>query len=223
MNACAPHLAIAGPAPRWQRARRVDLRPSPTPAAEPHPEADADREAMRRVAAGDRAALRGLYERLARRVQALGVHLLKDAAEAEDLVQETFVEVWRRREEYDPAKSQVVHWVLMMARSRALGRLRARESARRRDDAAAAEAGDAVEAPRALRAVEAREAREQVGAALAALPEEQRRCIELAYYEGLSQSEIAEAMHEPLGTVKTRVRRGLLRLGQLLRGGEETP
>lgn len=221
MQASARRREVAAGARRWQRAPA--LAPSTSP---PSPDAalllelERDRACVKRLAGGDRGALRELYDRYARRVQALGLHLLRDAGEAEDLVQETFVDVWRRREEYDAARGSVLSWVLVIARSRALTRLRAQKSAQRRDDEVAREGADEVQAPTALRAVEAREAQSQVSAALATLPPEQRQALELAYFEGLSQSEIAERTQEPLGTVKTRVRLGMQKMARLLLGGE---
>ena len=163
------------------------------------------------VALGD---LRSLYEACAGRVHAMAYQLLRDRAEAEDVVQETFLEAWRHAERYDPARGPREAWVVLIGRSRALDRLRARGSAAR---AAARSAGEpAAPAAPPLELVEARQRRGRLEAALAGLPSPPRQAIELAFYAGLPQSEIAAQLGEPLGTVKTRVRLAMERLASAL-------
>lgn len=164
----------------------------------------------------DRArALRSLYDLCSGKVMAVALRLLGDRGEAEDVVQETFVELWRRAAEYDPARASPATWAVMIGRSRALDRLRARSSAAR---VAAAQAVEPVSADPAPQPVEIREEQRRVRAALSALPPEQREVIELAYFEGLVQSEIAARTGQPLGTVKTRVRLAMEKLGAALGG-----
>jgi RNA polymerase sigma-70 factor, ECF subfamily len=161
---------------------------------------------MKRLAAGDQSALGEFYDLLAGLVNALALRILRDAGEAEDVVQEVFVQVWRQAARYDRGRGSPEAWVCTMARTRAIDRLRARLVRRR----PAAEAPPPVTpAPNAADALAVRDA-------LAELPPEQRRALELAYYEGLSQSEIAQRLNQPLGTVKTRMRTAMIRLREAL-------
>lgn len=170
----------------------------------------------RRGEAVDRGqALRSLYDVCAGKVMAIALRLLGDRGEAEDVVQETFLELWRRAAEYDPSRASPVTWAVMIGRSRALDRLRARSSAARVATAQAAEPGRADPAPGPL---EMSEEQRRVREALATLPPEQREVIELAYFEGLVQSEIAARTGQPLGTVKTRVRLAMEKLVGALGG-----
>jgi RNA polymerase sigma-70 factor (ECF subfamily) len=167
--------------------------------------------------AGDpAAALRALYDACSGKVMAAALRLLGDRGEAEDVVQETFLELWRRAAEYDPARASAETWAVVIGRSRALDRLRARAAARRTAAGYAAEPARQEASP----AVEAGQASARVRAALAGLPADQREAIELAYFEGLSQSEIAGRTRQPLGTVKTRVRLGMQKLAAVL---QESP
>lgn len=166
---------------------------------------------MRRAAAGDADALRALYAAFGRRVQAAARRVLDDAAEAEDVTQDAFAEIWRRAGEYDPARGSVAAWVLTIARSRAINRLHSRRSAERTARAAADERSD-----RTGGIEDGPMSRDRLAAALRTLPDEQRAAIELAYFEGLSQSEIAGRTGEPLGTIKTRIRLGMDKLAAAL-------
>jgi RNA polymerase sigma-70 factor, ECF subfamily len=165
-----------------------------------------------RMADGDRQAFAAFYDRYAGLAFALIRRILPRSAEAEDLLQEVFWQTWGEAGTYDRRRGSPEAWVFMRARSRAIDRLRA---IRRRGetfvppvDGRAAEAAD----PTAPSPGTLAEARKLVHAALAVLPEVQRRVIELAFYEGLTQVEIAQRLGEPLGTVKTRTRAGLERL-----------
>jgi RNA polymerase sigma-70 factor (ECF subfamily) len=172
---------------------------------------------LERIARRDGRALRALYEVHSSRALAVALRVLRDRADAEDVVQETFVEVWKRAAEYDPARGSAVAWLVTIARTRAIDRLRARASLARAEGAAAnAQLELPAAAPEALEVVEQRRARERIAAALESLPAEQRRAIELAYYEGLTHREIAARTGDPLGTVKTRVRLGMEKLAALL-------
>jgi RNA polymerase sigma-70 factor (ECF subfamily) len=164
--------------------------------------------------------LRALYQACSGRAMAVAFHLLRDRAEAEDVVQESFLEVWRRSGGWDPARGTRETWAVLIARSRALDRLRARGSARRAAERVAADPAVAPEPPR-LEPAEARQLRERVRAALDALPPPQREAVELAYFGGLSQVEIAARLGEPLGTVKTRTRLAMEKLGARL--AEDAP
>lgn len=155
-----------------------------------------------RLVAGDPAALADLYDLAAGLVFGLVLRILRDRAEAEDVVQEVFVQVWRQAERFDPARGSLNAWLCTIARTRALDRLRRR--AARREEPEGSQP-PAVEAPRPEDALAVR-------AALESLPAPQREALALAYFEGLTHTEIAARLGEPLGTVKTRIRAALLRL-----------
>jgi RNA polymerase sigma-70 factor, ECF subfamily len=177
-----------------------------------------DRELLARVAQGDVAALRVLYDQHASRAVTIAFRILRNREEAEDIVQETFLEVWRRAAQFDPGRGGAVAWVVTIARSRAIDRLRARSIAGRTIASAAeeAEAMSPMPPPSPVAEVERRRDERRVAAALGALPPAQRRTIELAYFEGLSQSEIAAKTASPLGTVKMRVKLAMAKLAELL-------
>lgn len=164
-------------------------------------------------------ALRTLYRSCAGKVMAVALRILRDRGEAEDVVQETFLELWRRGAEYDARRASPSTWAVVIARSRAIDRLRARASAARAAEAPGDEAEAA--APPAAEAVERREERERVLRAIAELPPEQREAVELAFYDGLSHREIAGRIGQPLGTVKTRVRAAMEKLGARLVARED--
>lgn len=182
-----------------------------------------DRELLARVARGDVTALRSIYEQHASRAITIAYRILRNREEAEDVVQETFLEVWRRSAQFDPGRGGAVAWVVTIARSRAIDRLRARNIAGRTIASAADETVGLLPVSPPSPAVEAQRKRDErrVAAALSTLPPAQRRTIELAYFEGLSQSEIAVRTASPLGTVKMRVKLAMAKLAELL-GDEST-
>jgi RNA polymerase sigma-70 factor, ECF subfamily len=187
---------------------------------------DHDRDLLRRVADGDQAALGALYDRWSERVHSLALWILNDADDAEDVMEETFWQVWRNAGGYDSSRSAGSSWLMMIARSRALDRLRMR---RRRADWTAAPAtvialtdlaGSALsEVPGS--GLEWADQQSQLASALNALPPEQRAALEMAYFEGLSHGEIAERTSQPLGTVKTRIRLAMQKLRQGLASTRE--
>jgi RNA polymerase sigma-70 factor (ECF subfamily) len=172
-----------------------------------------DAALVARLVDGDEDALRRLYDRLARRVRGIALRLLARPAEADDVVQETFVEVWRSADRYDPARGSLATWVSTIAHRRAVDRLR-RPATRPLGE----EIGGALAASSSSpqENVAEGEVRARVSRALSALPPEQREPIELMYYRGLSQSESAELLGVALGTLKSRVRAGMARLGKML-------
>ncbi|MBC7789232.1 MAG: sigma-70 family RNA polymerase sigma factor [Anaerolineae bacterium] len=175
-----------------------------------------DEELLRRMHNGDADSLGRLYDRWSPLLFPLVVHLLTDPDEAEDVVQETFWQAWRHADRYDAARSDVAGWLFVIARSKALMRLRARRR-RREEPLPSADAPELV-APLADPAVNAELAgrRAIVLAALAGLPPEQRHTVDLAYFHGMTQQEIAERTGQPLGTVKGRIRLALEKLRQPL-------
>ena len=171
-----------------------------------------DESLLARVAGGDEAALGALYDRFGRVAYGLAVRVLRDERLAEDAVQEAFLAIWRQAASYRADRAKAQTWVLTLVHRRAVDLVRREE--RRRADVLEPEyepaGGSAAED------AETRDRRVTVQRALAQLPEEQRRPIELAYYGGLTQSELAEQLGEPLGTIKSRTFAGLTRLRELL-------
>jgi RNA polymerase sigma-70 factor (ECF subfamily) len=184
-----------------------------------HASDQTDFSLLQRIAARDTAALAELYDRHCRLLFSLILRIVGDRGEAEDLLQETFVRVWNRAEQYDPSLGGPVPWMVRVARNRAIDRIRARRVRAvvnaPAPDAAPVEpaaADTAIHTPEA--AVLAEERRSRLADALAGLPPEQRQLIEAAFFEGYTHSELAERFGLPLGTVKTRIRTGMLAMRQ---------
>lgn len=175
-----------------------------------------ERELMRRVATGDETALGELYDRFAPTLNALAHRILRDDADAEEVVQEVFTQTWNRADRYDPSRSSVSTWLVLMTRSRSIDRLRTRKVVDRTHDQVRLET-PTHESPAGARYVQESERRQRVQAAMRDLPNEQRQVLELAYYKGLTQGEIAEATEIPLGTVKTRTLLAMRKLRTALR------
>jgi RNA polymerase sigma-70 factor (ECF subfamily) len=181
-----------------------------------------DLETVRRLARGEAEALAALYDRHARAVYSLALRILGEPREAEEVVQDVFTQAWTQAGRYDRGRGAVAAWLLMMARSRAIDRLRTRRSqpATAQDpELTFGMLADAGEGPERTTLSAERAAR--LRAALDGLPLVQRVPIELAFYEGLTHTEVAERLEVPLGTIKTRIRLGLLRLREAFAGGAE--
>jgi len=178
----------------------------------------ADEAGLARIARGDREALGELYDRHARAVYSLALRILQDTADAEDTVQEVFSQAWNQASRYDASRGAVAAWLLTVARSRAIDRLRARRARPEHaaDDRAVNRVVD-LGVPPDLQVLSAEQIA-RVRAALEGLPLLQRVAIELAYYEGLTHAEIADRLEQPLGTVKTRIRLALMKLRETLAG-----
>jgi RNA polymerase sigma-70 factor, ECF subfamily len=172
---------------------------------------------MSRVAGGDGEAFARLFEIHAPAALGLLVRILGRRSEAEEALQEVFVQVWTQADRYDETRSTPKGWILMLARSRALDRLRRGQSLQRRAEAAAVEsAREEAAPPVGTERLESRERRHRIHSALGLLTPEQRRCIELAFFEGLTHTEIAKRLETPLGTVKSRILMGMNKLRQAL-------
>lgn len=183
-----------------------------------NPEVAADLQALKRMAAGDQQAVAELYARRGALLYSMLVRMLGDAMEAQEVMQDTFVRIWRRAATYDPARSAPLAWMILIARGLAVDRLRAR--GRRQANGATSEAELAaleVEWNSGARQMEREELAEVCAAALHRLPEEQSRALQLAFFRGWTHEEIAHAQQQPLGTIKARIRRGLLALRQILK------
>jgi RNA polymerase sigma-70 factor (ECF subfamily) len=172
------------------------------------------------IAKGDRQAFDQLYDQSSSPLYTLCLRVLGDQDEAAELLQEVYTEVWCKIARYDPQRGSPIAWLVTLTRSRAIDRLRSRVSKGHGvtdsiDDTQAAELQDRAQTPFEQHADA--ELRALVSKALSDLPEAQRRALELAYYEGLSHSEIAERLGEPLGTIKTRIKLGMTKLKTVLR------
>jgi RNA polymerase sigma-70 factor (ECF subfamily) len=174
-------------------------------------------DALRRMAARDAGGLERFYDLLGGLVFGLSLKMLRSREEAEDLTQEVFLYLWKEAARYDASRGTPTAWAVTVTRSRAIDRIRSRDSeARRMETIGAASPGSAPD--ETGRDAERNETAASVRSAMAALPAEHRTMIELAYFEGLSQSQIAKRLGEPLGTIKSRARAALFRLRDTLEG-----
>lgn len=199
---------------------------NPTPRARAYPvgqtQGSFDVDLIRRVARGDEDALGALYDRWCGVVSAFVARILREPVDADEIVEEVFWQVWRQASQYDPARSSVQTWLATIARTRALDRVRAVQRRREEpldvtDDVGSVTSVAVLPSDSDPQAdAERSDQRRIVLAALATLPTEQRTAMELAYYRGLSQSEIATRTGEPLGTVKTRMRLAMRKLRESL-------
>jgi RNA polymerase sigma-70 factor, ECF subfamily len=178
----------------------------------------ADRAAFDRMTRGDPDALGEIYDRHGRLLYSLAFRIVREQSDAEDVVQEVFSQAWRQAARYDASRGSVLGWLLTLTRSRAIDRLRGRRS--RPEPSADDGLLNALPDPAAPADVQVAAAVQatQIRAALDGLSGLQRIAIELAFYEGLTHAEIAERLEVPLGTVKTRIRQGLLKLRERLAG-----
>ena len=187
------------------------------------PPADLEAQLLRKVARGDTDALAKLYDRVAPLAYGLALRIVSDRGLAQDAVQEAFVRVWNARSRFDPSRGRARAWVLRIVRNAAIDALRSEDARGRAESALYAEAAPARErllhTERPDELVMRSERATLLHKALAELPEEQRRVIEISYFQGLSHSEIAEREKLPLGTVKTRIRDGVKRLRRIVGEG----
>jgi RNA polymerase sigma-70 factor (ECF subfamily) len=180
----------------------------------------ADLELLERIAMRDTSAVAALYDRHARTLYSLVHHILRDSGEAEDVLQEVFLRVWEKAATYDSVLGSPTAWIVRIARNRAIDRVRARRSRpviqspdESSDDRLIELAGPA---PNPERATSESEQQRALAAALSRLAPEQRVLIEQAFFMGYTQSELAERFRLPLGTVKTRIRTGMLAMREHL-------
>jgi RNA polymerase sigma-70 factor (ECF subfamily) len=212
-------FAIAAPVPYWGAdgaCQRHSILNSGNLSAEESQRRE-DVSLLRRVAQRDEEALGELYDRFSRGLYSVALRMLKDQRDAEEVMQETFQQIWNRASTYDSTLSSGFSWATMILWHRAIDRLRARGRAER-----AAERAtdlhffpDTDETSAALPLV--MERRGEIRNALAKIPDDQKEAVHLAFFGGLTQQQIAEQLGEPLGTIKARIRRGLLRLRDLLK------
>ena len=181
------------------------------------PPFETDAALVARIETRDADALAHLYDRHAARLLGLAQRILGAGGEAEEVLQEVFLYVWRGAGSFDASRGSVLAWLLVATRSRAIDRLRARRPAARGEFKRLDESPESAAPVDVERDSAAREWESVCRAAIGELPDEQRRVLELAYFEGLTHVEIAEKTATPLGTVKTRVRLGLMKLRERIR------
>lgn len=179
--------------------------------------APSDGALLKGVAERDQQALAELYDRHAPTLLALTQRILNSAAEGEEVLQEVFLHVWNRAALYDSSRSSVHTWLVLIARSRAIDRLRNRQVVQRTHEAAQPKGEAGHTSPEGVETVLEDERRERVRHELDKLPLEQRQVLEMAFYEGLSQTEISARANVPLGTVKTRTLLAMKKLRGALR------
>ncbi len=211
MSAIVLSIADAGDSRRASRAARArDARLSPVP-----PPDDAEslsiESLLREVADGSRAAFAEVYDRISSRVMGLVTRLLRDRAQSEEVTQEVFLEIWQSASKFDQNRGSGMAWVLTMAHRRAVDRIRSAQKSHERDLKIGIRDMER-EFDGVAESVEIRVENERVQSAMARLTPLQREAVILAYYGGYSHSEMSQILGIPLGTVKTRLRDGMIRL-----------
>ncbi len=208
--------------PAW-RGSRARMNPAADfdPSAANAERARVDADLLRRIARDDREAFAQLYDRFSRPLYATALRVLNNPAEAEDIVQDVFLALWEKAASFESTRGSAFAWAVTLTRNRAIDRIRMRN--RRAELLSQTTAEDAGTQPSDAGPDSATRLlfKEQTGAvraAVAALPPEQQRAVELAFFSGLTQQEIDARLQEPLGTVKARIRRGLLKLREILGG-----
>jgi RNA polymerase sigma-70 factor, ECF subfamily len=187
------------------------------------PQQMVDQEMIARVGRGDQNAFSAVYDRLSGPLYSLALKMLGDASDAQDALQEAFVQIWSRAGTYDPEKSSVFSWAVLLTRSRAIDRLRARDRRLRfvvgftADEGKLAQATNASTVESAADTINKNDEAAHVRSLLNNLPEEQRQAIDLAFFGHLTHHEIASQLGQPLGTIKARIRRGLFKLREQFR------
>ena len=174
---------------------------------------------LARVVKGDVQAFSQLYDQSSTLLYTMALRMLGDKEDANELLQEVYLEVWRKVSRYDVGRGTPLAWLVTLTRSRAVDRLRARNSRGQQKIVASLDGANQVpdRSPTPFDAQADQEIRMLVLGALTALPPAQQQALELAYYEGLSHAEIAAKLNQPLGTVKTRIKLGMSKLRESLR------
>jgi RNA polymerase sigma-70 factor, ECF subfamily len=170
---------------------------------------------LRRSARGDEAAFAALYDATAPRLFGLVLRVVRDHAMSEEVTQEVYLDVWRQSARFDPGRGSAMSWLMTIAHRTAVDRVRASEASRRRDDAHAVTSRE-VEFDTTAESAQASLEAQRVRRALTTLTDAQRHAVELAYLGGYTHTEVARLLDLPLGTAKTRIRDGLIRLRDTL-------
>ncbi len=169
----------------------------------PRPDATDDMRLVARIRAGDQSAMSELYDRYSSVVYGVALRVLQDAAGAEDVLQDIFLQLWRKPEAFDSSRGSLAAWLAVIARHRAIDRLRQRRPETDIEEVVIAGGADLRDETERSLVIE------KVRAVMGEMNEDQRKALELAYFQGLTHTEIAEQTGEPLGTIKTRIRSGL--------------
>jgi RNA polymerase sigma-70 factor, ECF subfamily len=175
-------------------------------------------ELLRRVGQGDRKSFEDLYDRFSGVLFSTALQILNDHREAEDVIQEVFIQIWDKAKLYDAARGKPLTWAMTLTRNKAIDRLRSAQRRYRLQGQVEKETRvtNQVALKDSSEAVEILEKSRLIRAAVSELSKEQREAIELAFFSGLTQNEIAQELNQPLGTVKARIRRGMLRLKEMI-------
>jgi RNA polymerase sigma-70 factor (ECF subfamily) len=186
---------------------------------DPAPDQELDLELFRRIGARDRAAFAEFYDRHSARLYSIAHRILNDPIEAQDVLQESFMQIWEKAGDFDPKLGRPSFWVVTVVRNKAIDRIRASQRRTRLAESAGVESGFALDgAASANEAVHSHEKAALIRSAIVELPDDQRKAIEMAFFSGLTQNEISAQLSQPLGTIKARIRRGLLKLREQLEG-----
>lgn len=187
-------------------------------APDPSPDLSHEIELLRRIGGGDRGSFEQLYERFNGVLFATAFRVLNNQQAAEDVLQDVFIQIWEKAPLYDANRGKPLTWAVTLTRNKAIDRLRTLQRRNRLQDEVENEslAGEQFDVRDSLEAVEGVEKAQLIRAAIGALSEEQRQAIDLAFFSGLTQTEIAERLGEPLGTIKARIRRGMMKLRDLI-------
>jgi RNA polymerase sigma-70 factor (ECF subfamily) len=183
-------------------------------------DASSDAALVQQLLRRDMRAFEQLYDRHSRIVYGLVLRILQQTSTAEEVVQEIFLQLWRNASQYQSGRGPFVPWLLTLARNRALDHLRLKSERQRRREDQTDELPQIAQAPQYEKELDEKRRAEVVRSLMGSLSAPQKKAIEMAYFEGLSHSEIAEALHEPLGTVKSWIRNGLLRLKEGLQAAQ---
>jgi RNA polymerase sigma-70 factor (ECF subfamily) len=181
-------------------------------------ELEAEIELLRRVGRGDRASFEALYDRLSGVLFSVAYRLLNNQAAAEDVLQDVFVQIWEKAPLYNPAIGKPLTWALTLTRNKAIDRLRSMQRRTRLQDRVQKESEifEQFDARSSFEVLASAEAGKLVREAMEKLSQDQRQVIELAFFSSMTQTEIAELLNLPLGTVKARIRRGMMKLRELI-------
>lgn len=211
--ACSAESSVRGHLPR------LNFMSDSGPTEQPDERHAVDALLLKRVAAGDRAAFSELYDRFSKPLYSTAVRILTDTAEAQDVVHDAFVALWDKASTYEASRGTAFSWALTLTRNRAIDRLRSR---RRRaellENSAPSDLGldENSSGPSADESADTSDQAAAVRAAVETLPSDQQSALKLAFFSGLTQEEIAARLSTPLGTIKARIRRGLLKLRERL-------
>jgi RNA polymerase sigma-70 factor (ECF subfamily) len=181
-------------------------------------ELEAEIALLKRIGQGDRQSFEQLYERFSGVLFSTAYRVLNNQEAAEDVLQDVFVQIWEKAPLYDPARGKPLTWAVTLTRNKSIDRLRSVQRRNRLHDDVEKQAAtvEQFDDRSSLDAVNGVERAQMIRAAIGKLSAEQRQAIELAFFSGLTQTEIAERLNEPLGTIKARIRRGMMRLREVI-------